>query len=93
MSVAVASIVLTNRFTGASWKFNKEGSSTMESIENLFKTSPVKKISHLRSQDKKAPKLSHLIEITGYPFNTSPRTELSRLGSNKFHDETIFFTH
>jgi hypothetical protein len=31
---------------------------------NLLKKNPVKKISHLRSQDKKAPKFSHFIKIT-----------------------------
>jgi hypothetical protein len=52
--------------------------------------SHVKIISCLRSRDKKAPKFSHLINITGYPFNTSPHKNISRLRSNKFHDETIF---
>jgi hypothetical protein len=54
--------------------------------------SPVKKTSRLRSQDKTAPKFSHLINITGYPFNTSPHKKNSRLRSNKFHDKTTFFT-
>jgi hypothetical protein len=31
---------------------------------NSLKKSPVKKISRLRSQDKKAPKFSHFIKIT-----------------------------
>jgi hypothetical protein len=51
---------------------------------------PVKKISCLRSQNKEAPKFSHLINITGYPFNTSQHKKISRLRSNKFHNETIF---
>jgi hypothetical protein len=58
---------------------------------NSLKTSLVKKISRLRSQDKKAPKFSHLINITGYPFNTFPHKKISCLRSNKFHDETIFY--
>jgi hypothetical protein len=49
--------------------------------------------SHLRSQDKKAPKFSHLINITHCTFNTSPHKKISRLRSNKFDDRTIFFTH
>jgi hypothetical protein len=53
----------------------------------------VKKISHLRSQDKKAPEISHLVNITHCPFNTSLHKEISSLKSNKFDDETIFFTH
>jgi hypothetical protein len=49
--------------------------------------------SHLRSQDKKAPEFSHLINITHCPFNTSQHKRISSLRSNKFDDETIFFTH
>jgi hypothetical protein len=60
--------------------------------QNSFKKSPVKKISCLRSQDIKAPKFSHLINITGCPFNTSPHKKICHLRSNKFDDETIFFT-
>jgi hypothetical protein len=52
--------------------------------------SQVKKISCLRSQDKKAQKFSHLINITRCPFNTSPQKEISHLRSNKFDNETIF---
>jgi hypothetical protein len=52
--------------------------------------SPVKKISHLRSQDKKAPEFSHLINMTHCPFNTSLHKEISCLRSNKFDDGTIF---
>jgi hypothetical protein len=54
---------------------------------NSLKKNPVKEISCLRSQDKKAPKLSHLINITGYPFNTLPHKKISHLRSNKFRDE------
>jgi hypothetical protein len=46
--------------------------------------------SHLRSQDKRAPKFSHLINITHCPFNTSPHKKISCLRSNKFDDKTIF---
>jgi hypothetical protein len=60
---------------------------------NSLQKNPVKKISQLRSQDKKAPKFFHLINITGYPFNTSPHKKISRLRRNKFHDKTIFFIH
>jgi hypothetical protein len=49
--------------------------------------------SHVRCQDKKAPKFSHLINITPYTFNTSLHKKISRLRSNKGGDETIFFTH
>jgi hypothetical protein len=59
---------------------------------NSFKMSPVKKIPCLRSQNKKA-KFFHLISITCCPFNTSLHKEVSRLKSNKFDDETIFFPH
>jgi hypothetical protein len=57
---------------------------------NSLKTSLVKKIPRLRSQDKKAPKFSHLINITGHAFNTAPHRKISRLRSNKCHDEIIF---
>jgi hypothetical protein len=63
-------------------------SNCTETQENSFKTSPFKKISRLRSQSKKAPKFSDLINITCWSFNTSPHKELSRLKSNRF-DETI----
>jgi hypothetical protein len=55
--------------------------------------SPVKKISHLRSQDKKPPKFSHFINITRYPFNTSLHKKISHLRNNKFYDKTSFSTH
>jgi hypothetical protein len=51
------------------------------------------KISCLRSQDKKAPKSSHLINITCCLFNTFPHKKISCLRSNKSDDKTIFFTH
>jgi hypothetical protein len=53
----------------------------------------VKKISCVRSQDKKAPEFSNLISITHCAFNTSLCKEISRLRSNKFDDKTIFFTY
>jgi hypothetical protein len=52
--------------------------------------SPVKKISRLRSQDKKAPKFSHLINIKHCPYNTSPHTEISRLTNNKLSTKQFF---
>jgi hypothetical protein len=55
--------------------------------------STVTMFSHLRSQDKKVLKFSCLINITRCPFNTSPHEKISRLRSNKFNNETIFFTH
>jgi hypothetical protein len=62
----------------------------LDSTVKLVQDVLVKKISCLRSQDKKAPKFSHLINITGCPFNTSLLKKISRLRSNKFQDETIF---
>jgi hypothetical protein len=53
----------------------------------------VKKICPLKSQDKKAPEFSDMINITHCPFNASLHKEISCLRSNKFDDETIFFTH
>jgi hypothetical protein len=54
--------------------------------------SSVKKIFCLRSQDKIAPKFSHLSNITHCPFNTSPHKEISRLRSKKFNKETVFLS-
>jgi hypothetical protein len=46
--------------------------------------------SRLRSQDKKAPKFTHLINITHRTFNTPLHKKISRLRSNTFDNETIF---
>jgi hypothetical protein len=54
--------------------------------------SPVKMFSHLRHHDKKAPKFSHLINITCCTFNMSPHKKISRLRSNKSWWQNNFFT-
>jgi hypothetical protein len=52
--------------------------------------SPVKKISCLRSQDKKAPKSSIRLTLHIALLITSPHKEISHLKSNKFDDKTFF---
>jgi hypothetical protein len=47
----------------------------------------------LRRQDRKAPKFSHLINITCCTFNTSPHRKISRLRSNESWWQNNFFTH
>lgn len=48
--------------------------------------------SPLRRQDKKAPKFSHLINITRCTFNMSPHKKISHLRSNKSWQRNNFFT-
>jgi hypothetical protein len=55
----------------------------MESIVKLVYDSLVKMLSHPRNQDKKAPKFSHLINITHCTFNISLHKKISCLRSNK----------
>jgi hypothetical protein len=50
---------------------------------NSLKTSPVKMFPRLRRQDNKAPKFSHLINITRCTFNKSPHKKIFCLRSNK----------
>jgi hypothetical protein len=59
---------------------------------NSFNMSPVKLFSHVQSQDTKALKLSHLINITHCPFHTSPHNKIFHLRSN-ISDNENFFTH
>jgi hypothetical protein len=50
----------------------------------------LRKFPRLRSQNKKAPKFSHLINITCCPFNIAPHKVIPCLKSNKYDDKTIF---
>jgi hypothetical protein len=75
------------KFKGPTWKNVVPQAQTVRFKCRRVK---VKMFSHLRSQDKKAPEFSQLINIKHCPFNMSPYKKFSHPGSNKFDDRAIF---